>query len=103
MGKRLRGRAGQRQRARRLARTHGLCEMCDADGVVRLATVVDHEKPLALGGSDEDSNTRNLCDAHHAEVTAQQFGHVAPIKARGIGRDGRPTSADHPWYRPSRT
>ncbi|QUT04830.1 hypothetical protein KFK14_17605 [Sphingobium phenoxybenzoativorans] len=46
-----------------------------------------------------DSNTRNLCDDCHDEVTAEQFGHAAPIKAVGVGRDGRPTSADHPWNR----
>ncbi|MEH3107137.1 MAG: HNH endonuclease [Sphingomonas fennica] len=78
MVERLRGRAGQRQRQHRMNRTNGLCEMCAEEGRTRLATVVDHIQPLALGGSDEDSNTRNLCDAHHAEVTAQQFGHAKP-------------------------
>lgn len=98
---RLRGRAGQRQRARRLERTGGLCERCDAAGRTVLATVVDHIQPLALGGSDEDGNTRNLCDGCHAEVTAQQFGHREPIKGRGINRAGRPTDPDHPWNRPT--
>ncbi len=97
MTERLRGRAGQKQRQRRLSRTHGLCEMCTAEGRTKLATVVDHVKPLALGGRDIDNNTRNLCDEHHAIVTAQQFGHRAPIEGRGIDRSGRPTSADHPW------
>lgn len=85
---RLRGRAGQRQRARRLERTSGLCERCDAAGRTVLATVVDHIQPLALGGSDEDKNTRNLCDGCHADVTAEQFGHRAPTQA--IGADGWP-------------
>lgn len=86
-------------RARRLARTDGLCEHCLDRDIVRLATKVDHIKPLALDGEDVDSNTRNLCDPCHAEVTAEQFDHAAPIKARGVGRDGRPTSPDHPWNR----
>lgn len=94
---RLRGRAGQAQRKRRMARTDGLCEMCEANGHIVFATVVDHIKPLALGGSDDDSNTRNLCDPHHAEVTAQQFGHANPH--RGVSREGRPTSPHHPWNR----
>lgn len=75
MAERLRGRAGVDQRARRLKRTNGLCEMCEAEGRITAATVVDHEQPLALGGSDEDSNTRDLCDDHHAQSTAEQFGH----------------------------
>lgn len=99
MTDRMRGRAGQRARTRRLARTHGLCERCADRGITRLATVVDHIKPLALGGEDVDGNTRNLCDPCHGEVTAEQFGHAAPIKGRGIGRDGRPSSPDHPWNR----
>lgn len=96
---RLRGRAGQEQRRRRLARSDGLCEMCAALGRTAVATVVDHIKPLALGGSDDDGNTRNLCDEHHAEVTAKEFGHRARIRGRGVGRDGRPTSGEHAWNR----
>jgi 5-methylcytosine-specific restriction protein A len=95
--KRKRGRAGQRQRQRRLERTSGLCELCLDRGRTRLATVVNHKTPLAFGGSDEDHNTENLCAECDAEVTAQQFGHHAPAPARGIGRSGRPTSPDHPW------
>lgn len=99
MGERIRGRAGQKLRARRLARTDGLCERCLDRDVVRLATKVDHIVPLALDGEDIDSNTRNLCDPCHDEVTAEQFNHAAPVQARGVGRDGRPTSPDHPWNR----
>jgi 5-methylcytosine-specific restriction protein A len=94
---RLRGRAGQKQRARRLARTDGLCEHCLKEDRVTLATVVNHIVPLARGGADTDENTENLCDEHDAIVTAEQFGKAEPVKARGIGRDGRPTSSDHPW------
>lgn len=84
---RLRGRAGQAQRKRRLARTKGLCERCKAKGIVRIATVVDHTIPLALGGTDDDENTRNLCDPCHEEVTAEQFGHK---QVQPIGEDGWP-------------
>jgi 5-methylcytosine-specific restriction protein A len=48
---------------------------------------VDHIIPLALGGTDEDSNTRNLCKPCHDEVTAEQFGHR---QKRAIGPDGWP-------------
>lgn len=62
------------QRDRRLQRTDYLCEMCQASGRITIATVVDHIIPLAHGGSDQDINTRNLCDDHHRHVTAEQFG-----------------------------
>ena len=100
--KRVRGSAGVRMRARRMARTDGLCEMCEAEGLTTLATVVNHKLPLARGGKDVDENTENLCDRHDAIVTARQFGKAEPIEAKGVGRDGRPTSADHPWNRPRR-
>lgn len=101
--RRVRGSAGQKMRARRLARTDGLCEMCDAEGLTTLAIVVNHKVPLAHGGEDVDENTENLCARHDEIVTAQQFDRAEPIKAKGVGRDGRPTSADHPWNRPGRT
>lgn len=97
--KRIRGREGQRLRARRLARTNGLCEHCLAEGRTTLATVVNHKVPLARGGEDVDDNTENLCCRHDAIVTAEQFGKAEPVQGKGIGRDGRPTNAAHPWNR----
>jgi len=101
--RRVRGSAGQRMRKRRLARTDGLCEMCDSEGLTTLATVVNHKVPLARGGEDVDGNTENLCARHDAIVTAAQFNKAEPIKGKGVDRDGRPTSAAHPWNRPNRT
>ena len=92
---RKRGRAGQRDRRRRLERTGGLCERCLEQGRTRLATRVDHTVPLALGGLDVDGNTRNLCEPCHIEVTAEQFDHAA--QHRGVAVDGRPTSTGHLW------
>jgi 5-methylcytosine-specific restriction protein A len=40
----------------------------------RAATVIDHITPLAHGGTDTDDNVRSLCDQHHRDVTAEQFG-----------------------------
>ncbi len=99
MVKRLRGRAGVEQRRRRMERTNWLCEHCTAAGRVREAIVVNHKIPLAHGGSDEDSNTENLCKPCDLVATAKQFEHQAPVEARGIARNGRPTSPDHPWNR----
>jgi 5-methylcytosine-specific restriction protein A len=82
---RLRGRAAIKQRKVRMHRTHGLCEDCQAKGMTRAASVVDHITPLAHGGSDEDSNTRNLCKPCHEARTAEQFGHKPKVE---IGADG---------------
>lgn len=89
MGKRIRGRQGQALRARRLHRTNYLCEDCLREGRSQVAKAVDHIKPLALGGEDIDSNTRNLCDPHHAKRTAEQFGHKHKVE---IGEDGWPST-----------
>ncbi len=107
MAERLRGRAGQKQRQRRLDRTDGLCERCAGMGRwinrglghVTLATRVNHIVPLVQGGPDTDENTENLCRPCDIVVTAEQFKFAAPVEARGVGRDGRPTSPDHPWNR----
>jgi 5-methylcytosine-specific restriction protein A len=86
---RLRGRAAVKQRKLRLTRTYGLCEDCDANGRIQAAAVVDHVIPLAHGGSDEDTNTRNLCKPCHKARTAEQFGHK---KRRQIAVDGWPVA-----------
>lgn len=88
MADRLRGRAGQAQRRRRLARTDGLCEHCLTEGRVTIATAVNHVVALAHGGSDEDKNTENLCDPCHDKVTRKQFGQRRARVA--IGEDGWP-------------
>ncbi|MDB5540539.1 MAG: endonuclease [Devosia sp.] len=96
---RLRGRAGVKQRDRRLKRTNYLCEDCEALGRITLATVVDHTIPLSKGGPDTDENTRNLCDEHDAIRTAEQFGFKAPTPKQAIAINGRPIDHNHPWNR----
>lgn len=88
--RRVRGSAGQKMRARRLARTDGLCEMCEAEGLTTLATVVNHKLPLAHGGEDVDDNTENLCDRHDAIVTAKQFNKAEPRTVVGTDANGWP-------------
>lgn len=87
MAERLRGRRAVEQRKRRLLRSNGLCEMCLPKRVT-IATVVDHIKPLALGGSDEDSNTQNLCTSCHDLKTREDFN-LRPAQ-RQIALDGWP-------------
>lgn len=83
---RLRGRAAVAQRKRRLE-AEPLCRDCKAEGVIRPADVVDHIVPLAKGGEDTDANCRSLCNEHHTERTAEQFGHKRKV---AIGADGWP-------------
>ena len=85
--KRIRGRAHKVARDRRMARSKWLCEDCKAKGRTTAAQVVDHVKPLALGGEDVDENTRNLCHPCHDKVTAEQFGRKQRVT---IGADGWP-------------
>ena len=86
-GKRIRGRKHGVLRTRRMARSKWLCEDCQAQGRTTAAQVVDHVKPLALGGQDVDENTRNLCHECHDKRTAEQFGRR---QKQAIGDDGWP-------------
>ena len=87
MIRRLTGRKGVVQRRRR-KRIEPLCRMCREKGRITKATIVDHIVPLVLGGTDDDSNTRSLCDECHLFVTAEQFGYKKPSPT--IGTDGWP-------------
>jgi 5-methylcytosine-specific restriction protein A len=87
MTERVRGRRGVAMRKRRLA-NEPLCRICKSKGRVTEATVPDHIKPLALGGTDTDDNIRCLCEACHTEATAEQFGHR---KRTEVGVDGWPS------------
>lgn len=80
---RLRGRAGRKQRDRRLKRTNYLCEDCQAEGITRLADEVHHIVPLHKGGPDTDDNTANLCAEHHLKREQKTV-------AQRIGVDGWP-------------
>jgi hypothetical protein len=75
-----------------------MCERCLQAGRHRRAVVVNHKIPLAMGGTDLDANTENLCTDCDIEVTAEQFGHQAR-PSRGVSVSGRPTHPDHPWNR----
>lgn len=61
--------------------------MCKAKGLITRATVPDHIKPLAKGGTDTDDNIRCLCAECHDKVTREEFGHRQRVE---IGADGWP-------------
>ncbi len=91
---RLRGRAGQEQRQRRLA-AEPLCRDCAEKGLVTASATPDHIIPLAKGGTDTDDNIRCLCDECHRKRTAEQFGHRKPRVPHDL--NGWPLDRDHPW------
>jgi 5-methylcytosine-specific restriction enzyme A len=72
--KRESGRPLQRKRAALFAR-EPLCRECRKHGRVTPATIRDHIKPLAEGGTDDDDNIQPLCtpcsDAKTAEESAR--------------------------------
>lgn len=85
---RLRGRAGVKQRLRRL-QAEPICRLCAERDRVTVATVPDHIIPLGDGGTDDDSNIQCLCDDCHLIKTA----------AEGAVNQG---AANHPnWLEPS--
>ena len=84
---RIQGRAGVALRKRRLARTGYLCEDCLEAGQTTEATEVDHILALHKGGEDIDTNTRNLCKAHHDAKTRRDMGYR---EKPTIGPDGWP-------------
>lgn len=70
-------------------KTHPLCVMCQAEGRVEPATVVDHIVPHE-GDQDlfwNDSNWQPLCERHHNTVKAEQEGrHKARARFTDDGR-----------------
>lgn len=46
--------------------------MCEAQGIVRLTTIIDHKTPLAFGGPDTDENCQGLCAIHDAIKTGME-------------------------------
>ena len=76
---RVRGRRLQAMRAA-LFTSEPLCRACKQQGRVTAATIRDHIKPLAEGGTDDDDNIQPLCDDCNDRKTAGE-------SARGIRRD----------------
>ena len=92
--KRKRGRAGQRQRERRLA-LYPLCVDCIAEGRVTATEEINHIIPLDEGGLDTDENTEGLCKPHHLIKTHAQ--NARRHGNHGYDAQGKPNDPDHPW------
>lgn len=62
-----------------LFRRKPLCEPCQEEGRVTLATIRDHRIPLAEGGADDVTNEQSICDDCHTLKTKAET-------ARGVRR-----------------
>ena len=47
---------------------HPLCEACLGLGKASVATLVHHRKPLAEGGTNDESNLQSLCVSCHERI-----------------------------------
>ena len=81
-----------------LMRTVILCEECTRNGRETPGKVADHIVPLAKGGTGARSNYQLLCQGCSDVKSLADKGASARPQG-GVGRDGRPTGADHPWNR----
>lgn len=59
-------------RARILKRDKHRCQQCLKNGKPKPASTVDHIKPKAHGGTDDDSNLQTLCWSCHKAKTATE-------------------------------
>jgi len=63
----------KKTRALILKRDKGLCQPClRTDGVLTLATEVDHIKPKYLGGTEDWANLQAICTDCHREKTLRE-------------------------------
>lgn len=83
---RIRGRALQTLRAKHF-KANPLCVHCHAKGIIKLATELDHIKPLQDGGTYDSLNLQGLCSECHKVKTAIDLGYKKQIT---FGIDGWP-------------
>ncbi|OYY70342.1 HNH endonuclease signature motif containing protein [Sphingomonas sp. 28-63-12] len=91
----------KRLRLVQLAR-HPLCEGCEDEGRLTMASVVDHRVAIRMGGPAFDPrNFASLCLPCHSAKTARgpEAGAVRTRKPRkGCNADGTPLDRRHPWH-----
>lgn len=71
----------RRLRPHVLKRDRYMCRTCGAP--VGESGHVDHIKPRAQGGTDDESNLQTLCDACHSRKTAIEDGGFGRERGRG--------------------
>lgn len=84
---RLRGRTLQTLR-RRLLSANPLCVMCQAKGIVTIATQLDHIKAIVNGGDarPDDEGYQGLCDACHTAKSRADLGLKPRAQFDSLGR-----------------
>ena len=85
------GTAWEKLRKRILIRDKYLCQQCKREGRVKVGNQVDHIKPKARGGTDDEANLEVLCRDCHDEKTLKEQG-KKPRRFTKIGSDGWPCS-----------
>lgn len=85
------GTAWDRLRKLILQRDLHLCQPCQRNGRVTVATQVDHIKPKAAGGTDDEDNLQSICKPCHDVKTQREAEDAQGRKHRQtIGLDGWP-------------
>ncbi len=57
--------------------------MCSASGCTQPATCVDHVRPLADGGTNDDENLQSLCHSCHSRKTVRSDGGFGRPRSNG--------------------
>lgn len=83
------GTAWDKLRKRILARDLHLCQRCKRAKRIKAGNQVDHIKPKAKGGTDDEGNLEVICGECHAEKTAAESGRPLREK-RAISVEGWP-------------
>ena len=75
--------------------------MCERQGIVTAATVVDHIKEHKgdYGLFWDESNWQSLCASCHSGIKRTQEKHGY---SQAAGVDGMPVDANHPWNKERR-
>lgn len=81
------GAAWSKLRAYILRRDKGLCQPCLAKQRLTQATQVDHIKPKAKGGTDDECNLQAICAPCHIVKTVVDQGGRPKVM---LGTDGWP-------------
>jgi 5-methylcytosine-specific restriction protein A len=87
--KRLTTAAWQRTRERILERDMGMCQCERCKGQDLIAHEVDHIKPRAKGGTDDDSNLQAMNTDCHKRKTIEDSGRTF-IAREAVGVNGIP-------------
>ena len=77
-----------------------LCRDCKANGIIKTANVIDHIKPVRLGGEFwETTNMQPLCTSCHNRKSAYESKGINPVGGKFSTQDDRKT-AGHSFSHP---